>query len=995
MEEIENEFDWKFYISKYNDLREAGILTKDKALWHWNFYGKKENRICNKEMLIKLTKKINQNKSTRTSTTVSGKKISIVMAYYNRKILLLKTLVGFQKTYAGKYNFEVVIVDDNSNDDNKLNEVIKQFSFPINLIVISQEEKGCDRYNGCVAYNRGFKEATGEIIIIQNPECYHVGDILSHTLENLNEQDYFTYSCFSPNNFPLTDELMNCDNKYDLVHNEDFLKRNKITKEIFTWYNHPKYHKRYFHWCSAIFKNKLDLIGGFDERFADGFCYDDDEFLLAIKYNLKLNIKIIEPEVGFVIHQHHGVSVYNDTKFLEKEKKNKILYDYIKYNHEKNNFSYPKLLFLYWDRSPLSYLNYITIASFNFYNPCWKIIIYVPSKITKTISWSTNEQKIKYSGQDYFYKLQEFNNVVVKPICLDTIGFYNSASEVIKSDYFRYYIMEKHGGVWSDFDIIYTGSIEEKMNFTENNIIFKCSGFARPKDKTSHRYTYYPIGLFLCKPKSKLFKFIKELCTDNYDPLNYQSIGASMFKNTFNSIDIHSIDNVRICNEDYYLPWHAIELYEFLDLEYINNKLPSNNVGIHWFNGADKSKQFSIDLDKRLHNFTITCYLDYHMQKYLPKKCIYITNKQEFSTGYGQYFRIHRLNSLNNDNRYDVFDITDDFCDKQLQNYSSLITTHDCLDIKLEKGDEIIDFNNSDPYAANFVKLFFRDIKKQSNIIVEDNKTIINEPVSHWCSHYCCGCIDKNFVICKNNLLTYMLSAVKKKFLIIEDMHEYTFAGNLENFCKHIDTRYNFIIYHYENSLELKQIKTYCKNIKGFFCLPHHVNTSVFKNYNVDKKYDVLLYGSVYDKIYTLRHKIKNALINSDINYKIIDPPDWKSLDFSNEILSKHINSAYITIATGSIFEYAVSKYFEIGASYSVVAGDQPKPIDSIFEDNMIKLNNNMSEKEILNILKNALQNKNKLLEMSKIMYRKIHNNFNMTEYNNKLYNIIHNASTK
>jgi len=111
MEEIENEFDWKFYISKYNDLREAGILTKDKALWHWNFYGKKENRICNKEMLIKLTKKINQNKSTRTSTTVSGKKISIVMAYYNRKILLLKTLVGFQKTYAGKYNFEVVIVD--------------------------------------------------------------------------------------------------------------------------------------------------------------------------------------------------------------------------------------------------------------------------------------------------------------------------------------------------------------------------------------------------------------------------------------------------------------------------------------------------------------------------------------------------------------------------------------------------------------------------------------------------------------------------------------------------------------------------------------------------------------------------------------------------------------------------------------------------------------------------------------------------------------------
>ena len=48
-----------------------------------------------------------------------------------------------------------------------LEEDIKQFTFPINLIVISKEEKG-DRINPCTAYNRGFSEAIGEIIIIQN-----------------------------------------------------------------------------------------------------------------------------------------------------------------------------------------------------------------------------------------------------------------------------------------------------------------------------------------------------------------------------------------------------------------------------------------------------------------------------------------------------------------------------------------------------------------------------------------------------------------------------------------------------------------------------------------------------------------------------------------------------------------------------------------------------------------------------------------------------------
>jgi GR25 family glycosyltransferase involved in LPS biosynthesis len=40
-------FNWKYYIERYKDLRDAGILRKDKAWWHWNNYGKKELRSCN------------------------------------------------------------------------------------------------------------------------------------------------------------------------------------------------------------------------------------------------------------------------------------------------------------------------------------------------------------------------------------------------------------------------------------------------------------------------------------------------------------------------------------------------------------------------------------------------------------------------------------------------------------------------------------------------------------------------------------------------------------------------------------------------------------------------------------------------------------------------------------------------------------------------------------------------------------------------------------
>lgn len=629
MDYTKDTFDWKFYIEQYQDLREAGILTKEKALWHWNKYGKNENR--NNRKIITYEKKDRMTKNKIKIEDNTNTKISIVMTYYNRKKQTLETLKGFQSMYGVKYNFEVVIVDDNSNDEHRLEEDIKQFTFPINLIVINAEEKG-ERINPCIAYNRGFKEAKGEIIIIQNPECYHVGDILKHTLENLNEQDYYSYSCFTANCPEITQEMINSENVFELIKSQEFLDKNVTdTSTQMNWYNHPTDtahggRNTAYHFCNAIYKSKLDLIGGFDKRFADGYCFDDDQLLLAVKYNLKLDIKIIEPKKCFVIHQYH---TRNDSSCCEKEDdnhiikskwlKNKELLEKIKKNHLKNDFVYPKLLFLYWDGSPLSYLNYLTVVSFNKYNPDWKIIVYMPYKKTDTISWKSHEQKLRYTGIDYMYKLNDIDNVIIKKICLNDIGFDNTASEVIKSDYFRYYILEKHGGLWSDFDIIYTGSIEEKMNFNENSIIFRCISYQYPKDKSGHNYNYYPIGFFISKPNSKFFKYIKQKCIENYDPDEYQSIGAVMFGKLFPVLtDVYKVDdNVKICDYQYYLPWAWNELYEFYDNEYLNNKLPDNNIGIHWFNGADKSKYFSMELNKRINNFSIECYLDTHLSHFV------------------------------------------------------------------------------------------------------------------------------------------------------------------------------------------------------------------------------------------------------------------------------------------------------------------------------------------------------------------------------------------
>ena len=105
------------------------------------------------------------------------------------------------------YNFEVIIVDDASNEKNNIEGIEKKFSFPIQLCNISKEEKG-NRENPCIPYNIGFQKSRGDFIIIQNPECLHIGDILGYVKENLNNDNYITFSCFSPNSYNFTDRVL-------------------------------------------------------------------------------------------------------------------------------------------------------------------------------------------------------------------------------------------------------------------------------------------------------------------------------------------------------------------------------------------------------------------------------------------------------------------------------------------------------------------------------------------------------------------------------------------------------------------------------------------------------------------------------------------------------------------------------------------------------------------------------------------------------------------
>ena len=206
--------------------------------------------------------------------------IAIVMTYFNRQKQLERTLESF-KQYDPD-SFRVVIVDDSSDEDIILPDI------KFELVVLKAYNKTWTQADP--AYNIGLYYALlkyPDIVIIQNAECYHVGDVLSYA-KRVDNEIYISFGCYSQGEGEAIGSVIN--NRCATFGGDS------------AWYNHPVYRPKGYHFCSAITADNLRKINGFDERFSFGVGYDDDYLLHQIKC-LGLRVEITaEP---YVIHQWH------------------------------------------------------------------------------------------------------------------------------------------------------------------------------------------------------------------------------------------------------------------------------------------------------------------------------------------------------------------------------------------------------------------------------------------------------------------------------------------------------------------------------------------------------------------------------------------------------------------------------------------------------------------------------------------------------------------
>lgn len=224
--------------------------------------------------------------------TYKMRRIVIVMTSFNRKELTDNSIGSILRyNYPNKH---IIVVDDGSDTP---------YEFEHDDVTVFRIEKKDRKWvSPVVAYNKGIamaiNEKNAEIVILQNAEAYHYGDILKKVDEEITDNNYISFACFSTTDdmLPITDEKIEPYINYSC----------SATGNVeLGWYNHSHYYPRYFDFCSAITVDNIKKLNGFDERFYKHVWYGDDNFVMRVR-EMGLDMRIID--MPFVAHQWHSRS---------------------------------------------------------------------------------------------------------------------------------------------------------------------------------------------------------------------------------------------------------------------------------------------------------------------------------------------------------------------------------------------------------------------------------------------------------------------------------------------------------------------------------------------------------------------------------------------------------------------------------------------------------------------------------------------------------------
>jgi hypothetical protein len=191
-------------------------------------------------------------------------------------------------------------------------------------------------------------------------------------------------------------------------------------------------------------------------------------------------------------------------------------------------------------------------------------------------------------------------------------------------------------------------------------------------------------------------------------------------------------------------------------------------------------------------------------------------------------------------------------------------------------------------------------------------------------------------------------------------------------------------------------------NVSRKYFLPHHFDLDVYQNWGLEKTFDVIIYGCMYEPLYPFRVRMRNLLMNNTHKYNIkyIEHSGYNNTTdcIRREELSKLINQSWMTLSVpmNHVRQYDdfLKKFGEGSLSYSLILGYVPEEAEMYYEgENYCRCTPEMTDAEILDTIDQELSDKKRMLEKIDKAYRVFREHFNVNDYSDKLYAICERVS--
>lgn len=204
--------------------------------------------------------------------------ISIILPYWQRPLALTRALSAFSEHYSG-LDFEVVIVDDGNAATPPLDGV---YDYPVRIVHLPRKD---EPLNPCVPINAGVAAATGDYIVLTNPEIIHTAPILRQMraeLDRLGPKGYVLAAAWCPE-----EGAWHC--------------HSSIAGDRPDGVRQPP--GSGFHFCAMLRRDLFREAGGFDEEYRAGAGYDDPDWVnrlakVGAVFKIRDDLSVIHPRMG-------------------------------------------------------------------------------------------------------------------------------------------------------------------------------------------------------------------------------------------------------------------------------------------------------------------------------------------------------------------------------------------------------------------------------------------------------------------------------------------------------------------------------------------------------------------------------------------------------------------------------------------------------------------------------------------------------------------------